>query len=453
MRFRGAVCDAKAGSVSRRRLRGVAALGICTVLLGASGTYARAQATGATTAQSTAQATAQTTAQATAQTTTQATARATAAATAAAPAAATDLVGAWQGTLMPPNAARGVRVVIKVAKSEGGGYKAALYNADQGAPPLTLDKVTVEGQDVKLANPMITIEGKLSADGNTIDAKWTGGPNSIPISLAHATADTAWALPEPLKPMAADADPAFEVATIKPNNSGANQMQGLVMRGRQFLTRASSLEDLIAFAYNLQAKQVVGGPDWMAKDRYDIEALPDAPGVPNAEQVRVMIRKLLADRFELKFHKEQREMSAYVLEVGKGGQKLTPNESKGPLPGLGFSPGPTGLTLRVMNATMGDFTGFLQVLVLDRPVVDRTALTGRYDFKCTFTPDDSQFNGRPPHVPPPANTESAATPAADVAAAPSLYEAIQEQLGLKLTSEKTNVDVVAIDAVEKPSAN
>lgn len=446
MRFRGAVCDAKAGGVSRRRLRGVAALGICTLLLGASGTYARAQATTqATAAQSTAQATAQTTAQTSAQ--------ATAAATAAAPAAATDLVGAWQGTLMPPNAQRGTRVVIKVAKSEGGGYKAALYNADQGAPPLTFDKVTVDGQDVRLANPMITIEGKLSADGNSIDAKWTGGPNSIPISLARATADTAWALPEPLKPMAADADPAFEVATIKPNNSGATQMQGLVMRGRQFLTRASSLEDLIAFAYNLQAKQVVGGPDWMAKDRYDIEALPDAPGVPNAEQVRVMIRKLLADRFELKFHKEQREMSAYVLEVGKGGQKLTPNESKGPLPGLGFSPGPTGLTLRVMNATMGDFTGFLQVLVLDRPVVDRTALTGRYDFKCTFTPDDSQFNGHPPRLPATGNTEGGVTPAADVAAAPSLYEAIQEELGLKLTSEKTNVDVIAIDHVEPPSAN
>jgi uncharacterized protein (TIGR03435 family) len=251
--------------------------------------------------------------------------------------------------------------------------------------------------------------------------------------------------------MAANADPSFDVATIKPNNSGATRMQGLVIRGRNFITRASSVEDLISFAYNVQAKQIVSGPGWLGADRFDIDALPDAEGVPNSEQIKVMIRKLLTDRFKLTFHHEQREMEAYVLEVGKNGQKLTVNESKGQLPGLGFRPSPGGLTLMVRNATMSDFTGFMEVLVLDRPVVDRTGLTSRYDFQCTFTPDDSQFGGHPPMPPP---TDAAKTPdAAPVETSPGLYEALQQQLGLKLSAQKTSVDVIAIDHVEQPSAN
>jgi len=125
------------------------------------------------------------------------------------------------------------------------------------------------------------------------------------------------------------------------------------------------------------------------------------------------------------------------------------NESKGQLPGLGFGAGQGGITLRAGNATMADLTGFLQVLVLDRPVVDRTGLAARYDLKVTFTPDDSQFNGHPPRMPAAAD----GTAPADAAAAPSLYEAMQEQLGLKLTAEKTQVDVIVIDHVEKPSPN
>ena len=138
--------------------------------------------------------------------------------------------------------------------------------------------------------------------------------------------------------MAADADPNFEVATIKPNNTGATSMQGLVIQGRKFLTRASSLGDLISFAYEVQAKQIVNAPDWIDKDRYDIEAVPEQEGVPNPEQIRIMIRKLLADRFGLKFHHDKRDMSAYVLTVGKDGQKLQPTQIKGNLPGHLFQP-------------------------------------------------------------------------------------------------------------------
>jgi uncharacterized protein (TIGR03435 family) len=221
-------------------------------------------------------------------------------------------------------------------------------------------------------------------------------------------------------------------------------MQGLTVNGRNFATRNSSLGDLIGFAYEVQANQIVNAPDWINKDRYDIAAVPDQEGSPNVQQLRTMMQKLLASRFNLKFHQDKRELSAYVLTVGKNGPKLKPTEIKGTLPGLGMRPGAGGLTLVMANGRMQDFTSFLQMLVLDRPVVDRTELTGRYDCNVTFTPDDSQFNGNPPKLPQATeNTE----------AAPNLFTAFQEQLGLKLDAQKTQVDVIAIDHVEKPSAN
>jgi uncharacterized protein (TIGR03435 family) len=298
-----------------------------------------------------------------------------------------------------------------------------------------------------------TYEGKLSSDGKTITGTWSQGPNPLPLNLTRATPETEWTIPPPapkIPPMDANADPSFEVATIKPNESGAPSLQGITMNGRNFRTRNSSLGDLIHFAYDVQTKQIVNAPEWMEKDRYDIAAVLEEQGVPNAAQVKIMIRKLLADRFKLTFHHDKKELSAYLLTVAKDGQKLTPTQRPGPQPGIGFRPGTGGLTLMVMNATMADFTGFLQVLVLDRPVVDETGLNGNFDFQCTFTPDESQFNGHPP-MPPPQQTGTANTSSAP--SAPSLYDAFQQQLGLKLSAKKTSVDVIVIDHVEKPSEN
>src|SRR5665213_754986 len=120
-------------------------------------------------------------------------------------------------------------------------------------------------------------EGMLSTDGNSMVGTWTHG-RPLPLTLIRATRETAWEIPTPPPPpklMAADADPAYDVATIKPNNSGATSMQGLFLRGRNFTIRNGSLGDLIAFAYNVQLKQIVNGPEWMEKDRYDIDGVPD----------------------------------------------------------------------------------------------------------------------------------------------------------------------------------
>ena len=371
-----------------------------------------------------------------------------------------DIAGDWQGTLQTQ---KSLRILLRVTKTDKG-WSAKTYSIDQGAMPISVTSITLDGSALKFTVDMIggSYEGKLSADGNSIVGTWTQGPSPLPLTLVRATKETAWEIPAPpppLKLMPADADPSFEVATIKPNDSGATRMQQLTVNGRNFQTRASSLLDLISFSYGVQAKQIVGGPDWIDKDRYDIAAVPDVDGAPNPEQVRSMIRKLLKDRFQLAFHKEKRDLSAYVLTVAKSGQKLTPTEIKGPLPGLGFRPIAGGLMLNMRNGTMSDLTNFLQVLVLDRPVVDRTDLTEKYDLTVKFTPDDTQFHGHPPKLPTAApsgstgSTASTTTTLDTTETFPDLFQAMQQQLGLKLEAQKTAVDVIAIDHVEKPSAN
>jgi uncharacterized protein (TIGR03435 family) len=360
-------------------------------------------------------------------------------------AGAQDITGDWQGTL---KVGKDLRIIMHIYKGAKDGYSATMYSIDQTPQPIPATSVTRDGASVKIAIAMIQggYEGKLSSDGKMMTGKWTQGPQSFPLDLVKSTPETAWGIPEapkPEKPMAEDADPSFDVATIKPNITGGPNMQQLTMVQRDFVVKNGSLEDLIGFAYDLQVKQIVGGPDWIGKDRYDVAAIPDAPGEPSMMQARGMVKKMLAERFTMKSHSEKREMPAYVLTVGKGGQKLTPTQIQGSLPGLTLSPGKGGFTLNVMNATMTDLSGLMQMMVLDRPVVNRTGIAGRYDMHVTFTPDLSMFGGRGLKAPTEDGTE----------AAPDLYDAMERQLGLKLTHEKTAVDVVVIDHVEKPSAN
>jgi uncharacterized protein (TIGR03435 family) len=357
---------------------------------------------------------------------------------------AQDLSGTWQGTL---KVGKDLRIVFNLFKGDKDGWSAKMYSLDQGGQAIPATSVTRQGSDIKISVEMIggSYAGRLSEDAKTMTGTWTQASTPFPLILVHATPETAWDIPtppEPPKPMAADADPSFDVATIKPNPSGGTSLQGLTLRGRSMIVRNGSLNDLITFAYSLQIKQLVGAPDWTGSDRYDIDAIPDQPGTPNLEQMRSMVRKLLADRFKLTFHHEKRELSAYVLTAGKTGQKLTPTQIKGTLPGFYYSPGTGGLTLHLVNGTMTDFTSFLQMLVLEKPVVDQTGITGRFDSNVTFTPDQTQFNGNVPKL-----------PSSDVPDAPDLFTAIQQQLGLRLAAEKTAVDVLAIDHVEKPSAN
>ena len=358
---------------------------------------------------------------------------------------AQDIVGTWQGTLQPPQG-QALRVVAKITR-ENDQFKLAFYSIDQGGQPMNASTVTFDRLNLKAAVPAVggTYDGKLSADGNTINGTWTQGA-PIPLNLTRATPQTAWAIPEPPvppKPMAADANLTFEVATIKPSNPATPGQSILVGRGgaNLFTTTNTTLNDLIIFAYGIHAQQIVGAPAWLATEKFDISAKPEDAGVPDPTQLRTMVQKLLVDRFSLKFHKEKKELSAYTLNVGKNGPKMAKNESGGTLPGFGGrGPGAVG----VRNSTMTEFAAFLQARILDRPVVDQTGLTGKFDFTLEWRPDTAQLAAQGPNAPqlPP-----------EVQSRSDIFTAFQEQIGLKLESMKTPVEVFVIDQVQKPSEN
>jgi len=357
---------------------------------------------------------------------------------------AQSLTGTWQGTLQAGG--RELRTVFKISTTDADTLKAVLYSIDQGGQPMAATTTTLQGSAVKISIIGIngTFEGKLSADGNSITGTWSQGGPPLTLNLKRATSETAWTIPEPpapVKPMAADANPVFEVATIKPSKPGTPGKL-LTMRGRQFSTLNTTPNDLITFAYDLHAKQITGGPSWLDSEKYDILAAPEGGGSPNRKQLAVMIQKLLADRFKLAFHRDNKELSVYAITGGKTGPKLTKSEGDpNALPSLLFQ----GLgVLPVRNATLADFAMVMQAAVLDRPVVNQTGLAGKYDFTLKWTPDETQFASFGVRIPPP--TDNADAP-------PDLFTAVQQQLGLKLEPTKAPVDVLVIDHVEKPSEN
>lgn len=361
-----------------------------------------------------------------------------------------DIVGTWQGTLHVPAANNrpglDLRIVNQITRTDKGALKVVDYSIDQGGQGMTATSASFENGVFKYAIQFIdgSYEGTMSKDGNSISGTWTQGPHPLPLLLERATPETEWTIPKPaprVPQMAADAKPGFEVATVKPSKPDEpGKLFGV--RGHRILTVNTTLMDLITFAYNVQQKQVIGAPSWASSEKFDIQGEPDQPGTPNRAQLQGMYQKLLADRFQLKFHEDKKELSAYILTVAKGGPKMTRNTgSPNGLPALFFR----GLgVLTVSNATMREFAGLMQSAVLDRPVVDQTGLTGKWDFLLKWTPDESQFGGMGIRVPPPSNAPDAPPP---------LFTAIQEQIGLKLESGKADVETMVLDHVTQPSPN
>ena len=242
------------------------------------------------------------------------------------------------------------------------------------------------------------------------------------------------------------APPAYDVVTIQPNKSGPGRMRiGNVADG--FSGTNASLKMMIQIAFNLDSMdQIVGMPGWANSAGYDVQAkidpdvmdtLKKLPKKEADEQRRLMLRNLLADRFQLKQHAETRELQTYTLTVAKGGTKLKdtnpddPNAIKGP-DGVAH-PGMMMIqngTLTAQAIPMSNLARMLTSL-LHRQVVDKTLLTGKYDVSLKFTAGNA-----------PANP--------DAADAPPLITAVQEQLGLKLDSVKGPVSIVVVDSVAQP---
>lgn len=367
-------------------------------------------------------------------------ARAASAQTAAAKA---DIADTWQGTL---NVGRDLRTVVKISKTPDGKLKAQFYSIDQNPRPIDITDTIFHDGELTLKVDMIggVYTGKISPDGNTITGEWKQGDRPLPLILSRATKETAWAIPEPPKPvppMVADGDPTWDVATVKPAPPD-ERGKGFGGAPRHFQTRNTTLNDLVMFAYQVNTKQIINGPAWMESDKFDITTgEPNLPGAPSDDQVRSMMRKLLADRFGLKFHKGQQQMSAYVISVAKGGPKLTPSKSDPHDPTAFFFPKLGSLVFR--NISMDGFASWMQNGVFDRPVVNRTDIPGSFDGTLKWTPDETQFQIFGVKIVP---DESADAP-------PPITPAMDQQLGLKLSAEKTAVDVMILDHVEKPSDN
>ena len=237
-------------------------------------------------------------------------------------------------------------------------------------------------------------------------------------------------------------DPAFEVATVKPVPSDAHKGRFIVMQGiNRFIEKDYTLKLLIAAAYDLTPRAISGGPAWIDSDHFDITALTPGDTRPTRDQQMAMLRNLLADRFQLTFHREPREFSVYALEVEKGGSKLKPSASPPDTPAaLVSTVYPQRILLPARNTTMHEFVSLLQRAVLDRAVIDRTGLTGRYDFDLEWAPDETQFGGDVP-------VASADSPS------PPFFQAVQQQLGLTLIATRGPIQTLIVDRAEHPVAD
>jgi uncharacterized protein (TIGR03435 family) len=236
--------------------------------------------------------------------------------------------------------------------------------------------------------------------------------------------------------------PAFEVATIKPVQPDAKAGRYITMQGtNRFVVKDYTLKLLIAAAYNLSPKTISGGPGWVDADHYDIVALTSGDSRPTQPEQMAMLRALLAERFKLSFHRQEKEFSIYVLEIAKDGPKLKESTSAPSDPAQLISTVyPQHLHLPAKNATMGDFAALLQRAVLDRPVVDKTGLAGRYNFDLDWAPDETQFGGEIPAA------------SAD-AQEPPFFTAIEQQLGLRIEATRGTIPAFVIDGVERPTAD
>ena len=263
----------------------------------------------------------------------------------------------------------------------------------------------------------------------------------------------------------ASAPLTFDVASVKPSAGDEHRVFIQLQPGGGLRTSGTTLKMLITQAYDMRDFQISGAPGWISSERYDIMAKSERSTTPDAggpdemrkmtdeqrktfqEQMRERLRSLLAERFQLTVHKETKEQPVYALVVGKSGSKLQESQSK-------EGDGPRGM-MRMGRGQLNGQGVQLPMLAnmlsnqVGRPVLDRTGLKGNYDFKLEWTPDPGQSGG-PFGGPPPPGVDAPPPPDPN---GPSIFTAVQEQLGLRLESQKGPVDILVIDHVEKPSAN
>jgi bla regulator protein blaR1 len=233
-------------------------------------------------------------------------------------------------------------------------------------------------------------------------------------------------------------NPVYEVASIKPSQPGSRPSIRSVSGSGKLNATNATLKALIGFAYNVRDYQISGGPNWLGSTGYDIVATPEHPVDPtpdNIDYFRAMLRSLLTQRFKLTVSRQTKELPVYALVVAKDGPKFKEVEKwqKGADMRIRGGAGQMiaeKVTMALLAQTLSNIAG--------RSVVDQTGLTGYYDFKLEWTPDEI---GQPAPV------------VLEPRDRPSIFTALQEQLGLKLDSQKGPVEILVIDHAEKASEN
>jgi len=232
--------------------------------------------------------------------------------------------------------------------------------------------------------------------------------------------------------------PSFDVASVKQNVSGVGYMDGTP--GGRFIATGIPLRMLIVEAYGVRDTQLIGGPGWMNTDKWDVEAKPKEEDASRPDRGALMLQSLLEDRFQLKSHRETRELLVYELTVVAGGLKL--KTSSGVPPGRPRMRMGRG-SIEAYETSVAAVIRFLSNQ-LDRIVVDKTNLQGLYDFNLKWTPE----------VRPATGAAGATAPEPPLLSdPPSIFTALREQLGLKLESGKGPVEVLIIDSAERPAEN
>jgi uncharacterized protein (TIGR03435 family) len=254
--------------------------------------------------------------------------------------------------------------------------------------------------------------------------------------------------------------PSFEVATVKPTASGDIRSGPGPMPGGRVRARSVTLKVLMAVAYNVREENISGGPNWIETDRWDIEARAEEGSKPPRgwpewlepdQPLTLMLQSLLEDRFQLKVRRETREAPVYELAVARNGPRMKLSAGQDSV-GRGVPRGSMMLNPRMgyvagNGVEVAKLAGLLsEPGVLGRPVIDKTDLKGSYDFILEWTPEPGQGPVAPGVSDPPP------TQSADISG-PSIFTAIQEQLGLKVESSKGPIRILIIDSVQTPTGN
>jgi uncharacterized protein (TIGR03435 family) len=254
----------------------------------------------------------------------------------------------------------------------------------------------------------------------------------LPAAIAIGLVSAAQSPAQPSAPL------EFEVASIKPRPVAPGAMM-VTFRHGTLNVDIARLRQIIGLAYAIQRVRVQGGPSWLDTEQYVIAAKAESVDA-SWDQVRTMLQTLLADRFKLAVHRETKELDVYSLAVGKSGPKLQ-EAKEGEKTDTTQGRGPSGAQMSFQKMPIAGLVNTLANM-LGSPVLDKTGLKGFYDFKLEWTPDSSPFRTQ---------GKDGLTQPAD--AAPDLFGAVQEQLGLKLEKRKGPGEVLVVDHAEKASEN